>query len=191
MRRPRGARLLEAFSPKLSRRVSLFDHANFNLWISLEADPAVLRLCERPARLGTDDKSDTVDFWVEFADREEMLVLERSTLPKVLSERIQDVALRKVAAAEMSAASCWVTNWQRMLPVIVATHGLIPESLARAVVNAVQESVALARLEADLAVGDPSLVRAAIFDSLRTGRLSAPGLRTEALALSTLLEPAA
>ena len=37
--RPRGARLLEAFSPKLGRRVRLFDHAAFEQWIQLEADP--------------------------------------------------------------------------------------------------------------------------------------------------------
>jgi len=55
--RPPGARMLEAFSPKISRRVRLFDRASFNLWISLEADTAALGFCERPARLGTDPRA--------------------------------------------------------------------------------------------------------------------------------------
>jgi len=50
--RPRGCRLLEAFSPKLARPIRLFDHASFEQWIRLEADPAVLSLCKRPTRLG-------------------------------------------------------------------------------------------------------------------------------------------
>jgi len=47
--RPRGCRLLEAFSPKLTRPIRLFERASFEQWIRLEADPAVLSLCERPA----------------------------------------------------------------------------------------------------------------------------------------------
>lgn len=49
--RPRGARLLEGFSPKLGRRICLFDRAAFDQWLRLEADPTVLCLCERPLRL--------------------------------------------------------------------------------------------------------------------------------------------
>lgn len=49
--RPRRARLLEAHSPKLGRRVRLFDHLAFAQWIRLEADPATLTFCERPARV--------------------------------------------------------------------------------------------------------------------------------------------
>jgi len=53
--------MLEAFNPKLSRRVRLFDRAIFNLWISLEADTAALGFCERPAQLGTDAKSGIIE----------------------------------------------------------------------------------------------------------------------------------
>lgn len=31
--RPKGARLLEGFSPKLKRRVQLFDYSSFSVWI--------------------------------------------------------------------------------------------------------------------------------------------------------------
>jgi len=41
--RPRGCRLLEAFSPKLTRPIRLFERASFEQWIRLEADPKALR----------------------------------------------------------------------------------------------------------------------------------------------------
>ena len=47
MPRPRGARLLTAFSPKLGRTVRAFDHAGFDQWIRLEADPGVNAFCCR------------------------------------------------------------------------------------------------------------------------------------------------
>jgi hypothetical protein len=48
MPRPRGARLIEGFSPKLGRRLQFFDHATFGVWIGLEATPDVITFCERP-----------------------------------------------------------------------------------------------------------------------------------------------
>jgi hypothetical protein len=62
MTRPRGCRLLEAFSPKLARPIRVFDHARFEQWIRLEADPAVLSLCERPTRLGINHDGRLIDF---------------------------------------------------------------------------------------------------------------------------------
>jgi hypothetical protein len=74
--RSRGARRIEAFSPKLERRVQFFDHATFTQWIRLESDPTVLSLCERPRRMGTDPHARVIDFWVRHADDEELVVLE-------------------------------------------------------------------------------------------------------------------
>jgi hypothetical protein len=54
MPRPRGARLIEGFSPKLERRLQFFDHATFAVWIALEATPDVISFCERPSRTGKD-----------------------------------------------------------------------------------------------------------------------------------------
>jgi hypothetical protein len=50
--RPKGAQVLEGYSPKLGRRVQLFDYASFSVWIGLEADPTVNTFCERPRPLG-------------------------------------------------------------------------------------------------------------------------------------------
>lgn len=75
MTRPRGCRLLEAFSPKLSKPIRLFDRASFGQWIRLEADPAVLSLCERPTRLGINHDGRLIDFWVQRRNGEEMLLV--------------------------------------------------------------------------------------------------------------------
>src|ERR1035441_5103501 len=119
--RPRGADLFEAFSPKLGRRVRLFNRANFNQWIRLEADPSVLFQCERPARLGIDCDARLIDFWVRRDGLEELLVLAHGEAEPAVPDQFGGVALRVIAPAELAAANIWVTNWQRMLPVINAT----------------------------------------------------------------------
>jgi len=187
--RPRGAHLFEAFSPKLGRRVRLFNRANFNQWIRLEADPSVLFQCERPARLGIDCDARLIDFWVRRDGLEELLVLAHSEAEQAVPDQFGGVALRVIAPAELSAANIWVTNWQRMLPVINATRTLFPKSLAKSIVAFVREPIALACIEHQFSIGEPPLVRGVIFDLLRTGRLCAPALHTRPLSLQTLLEP--
>ncbi len=100
------------------------------------------------------------------------------------------MALRVVAPAELAAANIWVANWPRILPVINATRTLLPKGLAKSVLNFVRDPIALARIEHQFSIGDPSLVRGVIFELLRTGGLCAPSLPTQPLSLHTLLEPA-
>ncbi|MBW8832899.1 MAG: hypothetical protein JF606_26610 [Burkholderiales bacterium] len=52
----------------IGRRVQLFDHAAFAVWLGLEAEPAVSSLCERPARIGPDANALPIDFWVRRVD---------------------------------------------------------------------------------------------------------------------------
>jgi hypothetical protein len=189
MTRPRGCRLLEAFSPKLARPIRLFDHAGFEQWIRLEADPSVLSLCERPTRLGSSRDGRLIDFWVLYRDREEMLLLGHDEAECAVPDQFDGMALRVVAPAERAAANIWVANWQRMLPVINAARTLMPKGLAKSVVEFVHEPVALSRIEHQFSIGDPSLVRGVIFELLRTGLLCAPALHTQSLSLHTLLEP--
>lgn len=187
--RPPGARLLEAFSPKLGRRVRLFDRAAFHQWIRLEADPSVRSLCERPARLGRDRDDRLVDFWVLRSDREEMLLVGLGTGGTLRPDHVDGVPLRMIAPAELAAANNWVSNWQRILPVITAARPMLSRSLAKAILAFVREPTPLAVIEHQLAIGDPPVVRGAIFELLRTGLLDAPTLHTQSLALHTLLEP--
>lgn len=187
--RPRGARLLEAFSPKLGRRVRLFDRSSFDQWIRLEADPSVLWLCERPARLGATRDARLIDFWIQRVDGEQLMLLDDSGTEPV-PQTVNGVPLHHIAAAELAAAAMWIANWQRMLPVIVASRALLPEGLMRSVLTCVHEPVALSRIEHELSMGDPPVLRGAIFELLRTGQLRAPSLHNQPLSLHTLLEPA-
>ncbi|WP_322062773.1 hypothetical protein [Paraburkholderia sp. J63] len=68
--RPRGARRLEAFSPKLSRRVIFFRRALLDQWILLEANPAVITFCERPGYVVVEGVKRLADFWVGFSGRQ-------------------------------------------------------------------------------------------------------------------------
>ena len=189
--RPRGGRLIEGFSPKLQRRVRLFSHASFAQWMRLEADPAVSTFCERPDRLAPEPAARLVDFWLQSAEGEEMLLLdpdEAGTLPN----QVDGIALRAVRAAELAAASVWVTNWSCMLPAINTTRRLLPQELLDGVIRQVREPVPLGVLEQKLSFGEPSLARGAIiFEQIRVGRINAPSLPTTPISLHTLLEPIA
>lgn len=186
--RPRGGRLIEAFSPKLKRRLQLFDHRAFAQWVRLETDPAVIGYCERPTRLGPPPGDCLVDFWVTGQDEEALLLL-ASTQAEQAPAAFDGVAIRVVSAAELAAASQWVSNWTRMLPVIIAAQSLFSKTLLRSITQVVREPLPLARVQHELSMGDPSLVRGAIFELLRIGRLGAPSLHVVPLTLHTVLEP--
>ena len=188
--RPHGARLLTAFSPKLGRTVRAFDHVGFEQWIRLETDPAVIAFCEHPRRVGTTDDGRLIDFWVARRDQEEMLVIERGQGAAKLPSSVQDIPLRLVPAAELAAGAVWIANWLRMIPVINVTRGLTPKALVRSALSLVRRPLALSYIEHELSVGDPAVVRGAIFELLRTGQLMAPILHTQALSLHTTVEPA-
>ena len=186
--RPRGARLLEAFSPKLNWRVRLFDRASCEQWIRLEADPSAVWLCERPIRVDAASDKRLIDFWVQRPDGEQLLLVDRPA--EAAPETVDGIPVRLIAAAELASAATWVANWQRMLPVVVATRALLPEGLTHSVLRFVCAPIALSLLEHQFSMGDPPVVRGAIFELLRTGQLRAPSLHNQPLSLRTLLEPA-
>ena len=76
-----------------------------------------------------------------------------------------------------------------MLPVINATQALLPKGLIKRVCDRIQEPTPLAHVERDLAVGDPAILRGVIFELLRTGRLRAPSLHHQPLALHLMVGP--
>ena len=187
--RPRGARLLTAFSPKLGRTVRAFDHAAFEQWVRLEVDPGVIAFCEQPCRAGANEDGPLIDFWAARPGQEEMLVLERGQGSTELPNSAQNVQLRLVPAAEQAAATVWVENWLHMIPVINATRDVQPKALIKSVLSLVHRPLALSLVEHELSDGDPAIVRGTIFELLRTGQLMAPSLHTQALSLHTLVEP--
>jgi hypothetical protein len=191
MARPRGARLLEAFSPKLGRRIRVFDYAALDVWISLEADPDVLALCERPIRTGPAPDSPLLDFWVRRQGDEELLGILRDGVPGALPDQLSGISVRWISDTERAVEEIWVGNWQRMLPVVCATRAQISSSLIHSVARFVGEPTPLGAIEAAFAQEEPTVVRGTVFELLRTGRLRAPSLRTRPLTFRTNVEPTA
>lgn len=189
--RPRASRLIEAYSPKLSRRVQLFDHASFAVWIGLEASPTVTSLCERPARLGSAANDPVIDFWARHDGVEVFLIAAPDDAAHAWPDHVDGISLRFVRPADRAAAGIWIANWQRMLPVINACRSMASRSLMKAVHSFVRAPTPLAIIERQFSIGDPTVVRGTIFELLRAGQLSAPTLRTESLSLHTMMEPAA
>ena len=184
--RPRGGRLIEGFSAKMQRRVRVFSRTSFAQWIRLEADPAVIAFCERPARLGPGPDTRLIDFWVHGSDGEAMLLVGARQDPP---SQLHGMPLRAVGDAELAAAGVWIDNWSRMLPVINVTRALLPPRMLRSAATQVREAMSLGRLEQELSCGDPSLARGAIFEQLRRGAIRAASLHTQPIGLHTLLEP--
>lgn len=131
--RPRGAHRFEAFSAKLQRRVTFCRHSLLELWVRLETDPAVVAFCERPGYIQMEGRLRLADFLVRYVDHDEFAVLtgcdaDSSVREAMSSQRSIDgnaLAIRRVGPAELAAGRVWIENWQRMLPYVVANHGLL------------------------------------------------------------------
>jgi hypothetical protein len=187
--RPRGARLIEARSPKLGRLVQHFDQASFRQWIRLEADPSVTTFCERPARISPDATSSIISYWVSRKQAQEFVMLVTGEMPADLTNEHDGKPLRVVTPPELATAAVWIDNWQRMLPVINCSANLVPPALRKSVLALSNASITLLSMERELARAQTMLVRAAVFDLLRTGALAAPSPHTPKLSLHTVLEP--
>jgi len=71
---PRGARVIEAYSLKLARRLQSFSELAFAQWICLEADPAIQTFCERPVALDLGEGKRLADFWACSGNSETLLL---------------------------------------------------------------------------------------------------------------------
>lgn len=91
--------------------------------------------------------------------------------------------IRSVTSTDLAAARIWVDNWRHMLPRLIAARGWVSSLLLRAVETFVTMPHTLLEIEREFSVGDPALVRAAIFASLYAGHMDAVDLRTELLSL--------
>jgi hypothetical protein len=129
------------------------------------------------------------DFWVRFADREELVVLiDEASNPDVepLGHDLEAPShVRLVASAELAAARVWTDNWQRILPYLVANRGLTPPTLRQAITRFLKGTQRLLTIEREFATYDLVIVRATLFGLLHTGRVSAPELQTQPLSLLT------
>jgi hypothetical protein len=188
--RPRGAHRYDVFSLKLGRRLTLYGRSAFEGWLMLEADPATKAFCERPGFVIVDGQRCIADFWARSDDHECLVLLSEFRLTDKSRRGCVDfdpeaVSVRHIDAAERAAARVWTGNWQRMLPVLVATRGLVKPSLLSAIERFVASPQPLMAVEREFSTGDSVLVRAAVFELLHRGRVQAPVLHTEPLSFLT------
>ena len=183
--RRRGQRQLIGYSPKLKRRVTHLSHAAFEAWLVLEADPQVVAFCERPLLIETTEGSRLADFWVRLEDHEEFALIDDDSQNEEVAIEGATLPLRYITRAELAAARIWVNNWEQMLPVINANAGLERKDLNKSVLQFLSTPQCLMDIEREYTVGDPSAVRACVFELLRTGQVTASSLRTEPLRMTT------
>jgi hypothetical protein len=188
--RPRGAHRYEGFSPKLSRRLTLYTHPALEQWILLEANPAVLAFCERPGYVQLDGRQRLADFWLRYVDRHELVFLNDMRVDEGISDASlkldgKALTIRRVAPAELVAARAWIDNWRCMLPCLIANRRLVLPSLSRSIERFLDKPKRLADVEREFSAADPVIVRAALFNLLHQGKVSAPELHTQPLSLLT------
>jgi hypothetical protein len=156
----------------------------------LEADPAVKTFCERPGFMAVDGQRCVVDFWARSDDPECLVVLSEVT-PATNRQRSRldldagAFAVRHIDAVARAAARVWTGNWLRMLPVLIAARGLVKPSMLGAIERFVALPQSLMTIEREFSTGDPSLVRATVFELLHRGRIEALELHTESLTFLT------
>jgi hypothetical protein len=157
-------------------------------WLVCEADPAARAFCERPGHVVLGGQCFLADFWVRYSDRQDLTFLPEpfaTRCDKPSAMIMADVPVRHVEPAELAASRVWIGNWQRMLPCLIATRGLISASLLEDIAHFVSHPQPLLAIEREFSTGDSMLVRAAVFSLLHAGCVQAGALHTEALSLLT------
>ena len=183
-RRSRGSRRIEAFSPKLNRRIHLSSRAAVELWLTLESDPTILTFCERPIVIPHQPLPRVVDFWSCNGGGETYLLLGETESDADL-QLLLAAPLQNIPVAELAAARMWTGNWERMLPVINACWDEPLGEIETAIIRHVGKPTRLMDIERDIAASDPTPVRAGVYRLLHRGTLSAPALHTQPLSLLT------
>jgi hypothetical protein len=180
MIRPRDAHRFEVFSPKLSRRLTIYRRVVLDAWMLIESEPSVVTFSERPGTVLIGERYHQVDFSVRYADKAELLIAADSPGDEDADVRVtidmSALPVRFIPHVELVAARTWIDNWHRMLPSIVATRGLISKSLLTGIERFANKPQQLVTIEREFSMGDPTVVRAATFRLLHEGRLSAPDL---------------
>ena len=119
--RPRGAGW-RATAPR-SAGARLFDRARFDQWLRMEADPTVLRLCERPMRKAAAPGSHVLDLWVERSDGERLLIVCDIDIDvEPFSPAAPGVPVQRIPAAELAAAAVcnqWLEGTVEQAPLLL------------------------------------------------------------------------
>jgi hypothetical protein len=187
-------RRLEVFSPKLARRLSLGSYPAWRCWVALEANPAIARFCERPARVAGKNSA-MLDFWVQLNGnpRGEFWLLEGDVDDGMRAVacsddrgleagmRLHERPVRVITTAVLASWDVPVANWAQMLPYLVSFRGYRHALLEQSLVVQLARYVSMDELIAAFADHDASEVQASLFWLVASGRVRSPDLATAPL----------
>lgn len=191
-------RRLEVFSPKLERRLSLGSYTAWRCWVAIEANPAITKFCERPARVAGKNSA-MLDFWVQLHTdpRGEFWLLEddpendpeggtqaavgpnHGQVPP--PRRLHERPVRAITTAVLASWDIPVANWAQILPYLVSFRGYRQALLEQSVVVQLARYTRMDELIASFSEHDASQVQASLFFLVASGRVRSPDLATAAL----------
>jgi hypothetical protein len=191
-------RRLEVFSPKLERRLSLGSYPAWRCWVALEANPAIVDFCERPARMAGKNSA-MLDFWVQLHTdhRGEFWLLEdnmEGSTPATVGanpahaappRRVHELPIRAITTAVLASWDIPVANWAQILPYLVSFRGYRQALLEQSVAVQLGRYTRMDELIATFSEHDASQVQASLFFLLVSGRVRSPDLATAALSGAT------
>jgi hypothetical protein len=178
-KRPTGSRRIEIFSPKIKRRLTLFSWNTHDAWLLLEADPTVRAFCERPAYVNG-EAGRVLDFWVD----------QGSGRAESLPPSVHGINLQVLRRPDMIAFARRIENWTQIVPYRTSFMRHADRRLQNDLFTRLEKPHRLERIEAAFHPLDVSVVRAALFDLLADGRVSAPDIDFAPLGLDTVFRRA-
>ena len=175
-KRPAGSRRIEVFSPKIKRRLTLFSWNTHDAWLLLEADPTVRAFCERPAYVG--EVGRVLDFWVGqgCGCAKFHVVSTEEADAKSLPTSVHGIKVQVLRRPDMIAFARRIENWAQIVPYRTSFMRHADQRLQNDLFARLEKPHRLERIEAEFHPIDVSAVRAALFDLLAEGRVSAPDL---------------
>lgn len=185
-------RRIEAFSPKIGRRVSLWSYTSYRVWIAAEANPQISSLCEHPARIDG-PHSPLIDFWVQFRGRGagEFWII-RSDDPSsdpqglaALPPKLQGLPVRAIHEQELAVWATAIANWASILPHLVMWRRFRDPLLEQRIAVYLGRPRTLDSLLDQFADQDAPAVEAALFSLVAGGRVVSPDLERAPLSGAT------
>ena len=204
--RPYGTHRFDVYSLKAARRLTLFGRASLSVWVQLEADATVTRLCERPLVVPDTLPRRVVDFWAEQDGQDRLIFLTRTSDPALIAKRRSQLASfciwakdtglsveEKHMPDETSPKSCWQDNWIDMLQHCSSYRASLSPEILQRVQSNLNRPTAIRVLMQGAIQGpygvEPDVARAAIFELIRCGRARISNLESARLNDEQIVEP--
>lgn len=186
--RSAGRRRIEVFSPKIARRLSLGSYDAYRTWLVIEANPAILSFCERPAYVDG-SRGPVIDFWVQLsgAPEGEFWIVEGLSRPPIGSDspdiptHLHRLFVRYINRADLLAWSIPIANWAKIVPYLVSNRRYRDALLEQQMMAFLNPEESVDSVLARFAKRDETTVHAALFQLLADGRVVSPDLASEPL----------